>query len=108
MDHHFNTDPLQAYDGPDFDEFCISESKYLRAQRDRTRCSTCALSNLCQAGFEHQVALVVEGKDPSLTKDCQLTADELTADRLLDGLSQQQIDFVRMHIPGLAKETRHV
>ena len=107
MSHGFNLDPRHPYDGPDFDEFCISEKSYLSARRDRNACVTCALSRLCQAGFEHQVLLVVQGKDPSLTKDCQLTEKELTAEYLLRGLTDEQIEFVRAHVPGLAKECDH-
>ena len=108
MSHAFNVDPHHLYDGPDFDEFCISEKSYLSARRDRSACTTCALSRLCQAGFEHQVSLVVQGKDPSLTKDCQLTENELTAERLLNGLTDEQIEFVKTHVPGIAKECDHV
>src|SRR4051812_12619945 len=102
MLHDFNVDPRHPYDGPDFEEFCISEKGYLSARRDRSSCATCALSQLCQAGFEHQVSLVVQGKDPSLTKDCQLTASELTAENLLKGLSDEQIEFVKTHVPNIA------
>ena len=108
MSHDFNVDPRRPYDGPDFDEFCISEKSYLSARRDRSACERCALSNLCQAGFEHQVALAAQGKDPSLTKDCQLTEVELTAENLLKGLSEDQIEFVKTHIPNLAKECDNV
>jgi hypothetical protein len=106
--HDFNVDPHHLYDGPDFDEFCISERGYLSARRDRSSCAKCALSKLCQAGFEHQVSLAVQGKDPSLTKNCQFTEHELTAERLLSGLTDEQIDFVRTHVPGIAKEHNNV
>jgi hypothetical protein len=105
--HNFNVDPLQPYDGPDFEEFCIAEGKYLSARRDRSPCIRCTLSSLCQAGFEEQVRRVSNGHDPSLTKDCTLSADDLTPERLFDGLSPKQIDFVRQHIPGLTKEDAH-
>lgn len=108
MSQAFNTDPRLLYDGPDFDEFCIAEKGYLTARRDRAACIKCALSRLCQAGFEHQVSLVVQGKDPSLTKDCQLTETELTAARLLDGLTDEQIEFVKTHVPDIAKEYSNV
>jgi hypothetical protein len=108
MSHAFNVDPRHPYDGPDFDEFCISEGSYLSARRDRNACAKCALSPLCQAGFEHQVSLVVQGKDPSLTKNCQLTENELTAERLLNGLTDEQIKFVKVHVPGIAKECDNV
>lgn len=99
-----NVDPKLPYDGPDFDEFCIAENGYLKASRDRSPCMTCALSTLCQAGFEKQVTLIAEGRDPSLTKDCELTASDLTAQRLVSGLSEKEIAFVKIHIPGLAEE----
>ncbi|MGJ5091987.1 hypothetical protein ACQR18_07900 [Bradyrhizobium oligotrophicum] len=108
MTHRFNVDPRNPYDGPDFDEFCIAEKSYLSARRDRSDCIACALSKLCQAGFEHQVDLAAQGRDPSLTKDCQLTAEDLTAERLFDGLTDEQVDFVKTHIPGLAKEHDNV
>jgi hypothetical protein len=108
MSHAFNVAPHHLYDGPDFDEFCISEKSYLSARRDRSACIKCPLSRLCQAGFEHQVSLVVQGKDASLTKDCQLTENELTAERLLNGLTDEQIKFVKTHVPGIAKECDHV
>jgi len=48
----FNVDPRAPYDGPEFDEYCISEKAYLPASRDRTPCVTCPLGNLCDAGFK--------------------------------------------------------
>jgi len=108
MPRHYNVDPRLPYDGPEFDEFCISEKGYLKASRDRTSCLTCALSKLCQAGFEKQVSLVLEGKDPSLTKDCELADGDLTAERLFTGLSDDQIEFVKIHIPSLTKECGNV
>ncbi len=104
MPLHHNVDPKFPYDGPDFDEFCIAENGYLKASRDRSPCISCALSKLCQAGFEKQVHLAVEGKDPSLTKDCELTASDLTAERLLAGLTEEEIAFVKTYISSLAEE----
>ena len=66
------------------------------------------IEKLCQAGFEKQVSLVVEGNDPSLTKNCELTASDLTAERLLAGLSNEETAFVKSHIPSLAKECGNV
>ncbi|WP_139069952.1 hypothetical protein [Tardiphaga robiniae] len=106
--HGFNVDPRLLYDGPEFEEFCISVKGYLSARRDRGSCATCALSNLCQAGFEHQVSLVVDGEDPSLTKDCQTAPSELTPENLFSGLTDEQIAFVRVHVPGLNKESDNV
>ena len=97
----FKTQPNELYDGPEFEEFCIAEGKYLRASRDRSPCIACELSKLCQAGFAEQVRRVENGEDPSLTKDCTLTAEQLTADSLLNGLSESQQAFVRKHIPNL-------
>ena len=108
MTLRFNVDQKFHYDGPDFDEFCIAEKAYLRASRDRSPCVRCPLSKLCQAGFEKQVSLAVEGKDPSLTKNCELTVGDLTAERLLSGLNDEETAFVKSHIPGLAKECGNV
>ncbi|MGY3695028.1 hypothetical protein ACVIGA_005108 [Bradyrhizobium sp. USDA 3240] len=108
MSPRYNVDPNLLYDGPDFDEFCIAEKGYLKASRDRSPCIKCALSKLCQAGFEKQVSFTIEGKDPSLTKDCELTSADLTAERLLAGLNDEQTAFVKTHIPNLAKECGNV
>lgn len=101
MPRRYNVDPRFPYDGPDFDEFCISEKGYLKASRNRISCLSCALSKLCQAGFEKQVSLVNEGLDPSLTKNCEYNSSDLTAERLLSGLSADEIEFVKIHIPTL-------
>ena len=101
MSNVYNGDPHERYEGPDFDEFCIAEKGYLSAQRDRTSCISCALSNLCQAGFAEQVRRVAAGQNPSLTKDCEFAAADLTSERLFDGLLETQITFLKRHIPGL-------
>src|SRR5690349_3799526 len=97
----FNTDPAAKYSGPDFDEFCIREGRYLPASRDRTPCITCPLGNLCQAGFEEQVRKVVAGEDPSLTACATFSEEALQPGNLLAGLTDEQIAFVRKHVPGL-------
>jgi|GEM_PF-3478427 len=101
MASQFNTDPCWPYDGPEFDEFCIDHGGYLPASRDRRGCTTCPLSTLCQAGFEEQVRLATQGADPNLIKDCTLTADELTAERLFTGMRPDAIEFVKSRIPTL-------
>lgn len=90
----YNTDPRDRYDGPEFDEYCIDKSGYLPACRDRSPCLDCSLNKLCQAGFDEQVKRVIAGVDPSLTKDCELTAQDLTWERLLEGLSPEAAAFV--------------
>jgi hypothetical protein len=101
----YNIDPSKLYDGPEFEEYCISEGKYLPASRDRTPCISCPLSNLCQAGFEEQVRRIVSGKDPSLTNGCAFTDDQLNPPQLLAGLTEEQRNFVCAKIPGLRGET---
>ena len=96
-----NVDPRQRYEGPEFDEYCISEGKYLPATRDRTPCVSCPLAKLCQAGFDEQVAKVQRGEDPSLTNGCVFDNDRLSPNQLLAGLSAEQIDFVTDKIPNL-------
>lgn len=92
-------DPTQIYNGPDFEEYCISEGKYLPANRDRTPCITCPLSNLCLPGFEEQVRRVQQGEDPSLTLGCAIDGPELSPENLLKDLTQEQRDFVLSKIP---------
>src|SRR5579883_145839 len=67
MTFMYNIDPSKPYDGPEFEEYCISEGKYLPASRDRTPCMTCPLFSLCQPGFEEQVRRLQNGENPSLT-----------------------------------------
>ncbi len=98
---HFNVKPDGMYDGPDFDEYCISEGRYLPARRDRSPCIPCPLSNLCQAGFEEQVRRMIAGEDPSLTSACSARPDALNTELLLNGLTPQQARFVLERIPGL-------
>ena len=92
-------DPNQIYDGPSFEEYCISEAKYLPANRDRTPCTTCPLFDLCQPGFEEQVRRIQQGENPSLTASCAFDGDVLSPLNLLKGLSQVQKDFVISKIP---------
>ncbi len=100
-DSAFNTDPSSPYNGPDFEEYCIREGKYLSAQRDRTPCIACPLSNLCQAGFEEQVMRVVRGENPSLTEGCSIDPRRLERDQLLSGLTPEQQEFVLSNIPNM-------
>jgi hypothetical protein len=98
---NFNTDPSRPYNGPEFEEYCIAEAKYLPATRNRTACITCPLNNLCIPGFEEQVRRLQNGENPSLTEGCSIEPDRLTAEKLFEGLTQQQIDFVKKHVPNL-------
>lgn len=104
--HTFNTDPQLPYDGPNFDEFCISEGRYLPADRDRTPCITCPLSNLCQTGFEEQVRRVMVGENPSLTEGCAFDNKALEPMTLLSGLTEEQKSFVMSKIPELSQTNR--
>ena len=97
----YNTDPSRRYDGPEFEEYCIAESKYLPASRDRTPCITCPLNNLCIPGFEEQVRRLQNGENPSLTEGCEFDPESLKAENLFKGLTEDQIDFVKKHIPNL-------
>jgi hypothetical protein len=98
MTHTFSTHSAQLYNGPDFDEYCVSESAYLPANRDRTPCLTCPLSNLCQAGFEEQARRAITGEETSLTKDCQMPLADLGPENLLAGLDGRQRAFVTQHV----------
>jgi hypothetical protein len=89
------------YSGPDFDEFCISESRYLSARRDRSPCLSCPLNNLCQAGFEEQVKRVKRGESPSLTEGVTFSEEELSKEHLLSGLTPEQVKFIQSKIPTL-------
>lgn len=97
----YNVDPTQRYDGPEFEEYCISEGAYLPASRDRTPCMSCPLFSLCQPGFEEQVRLLQIGENPSLTASCAFPDGSLESDNLFSGLTQEQIDFVKSKIPGM-------
>lgn len=97
----FNLRQDELYNGPDFEEYCISEGRYLPARRDRTPCTPCPLSNLCQAGFEEQVRRVIAGQDPSLTSVCSIPPTALVPENLLSGLTTEQAQFVLEKIPGL-------
>lgn len=99
-DFQYNTSPAKPYDGPDFEEYCISEGRYLPATRDRTPCISCPLSNLCLPGFEEQVRRIQAGENPSLTDGCAFEPDTLTPARLLDGLTDEQKAFVLAKVPG--------
>ena len=96
-----NLRPSVRYGGPDFEEFCISEGRYLPASRDRTPCISCPLSNLCQPGFEEQVRRVFNGENPSLTDGCAFDAHSLQPQALFEGLTEAQKAFVLSKIPGL-------
>jgi hypothetical protein len=100
-DLQFNVNPTARYEGPEFEEYCISEAKYLPASRDRTPCITCPLSNLCQHGFEEQVRRVQCGDNPSLTEGCAFDPEALKPRTLLSGLSQEQKVFVISKVPNL-------
>ena len=88
----------ERYDGPEFDEYCISEKAYLPASRDRTPCTTCPLGNLCEAGFREQVRRVVAGENPSLTECKSFTEVSLAEDALLAGLAPDQRAFVLQNV----------
>jgi hypothetical protein len=92
---------ITPYNGPDFDEFCISEGRYLSARRDRSPCLSCPLNNLCQAGFEEQVKRVERGENPSLTEGVTFSEEELSKEHLLSGLTPEQVRFVQSKIPTL-------
>ena len=100
-DLQFNVNPATRYDGPEFEEYCISEAKYLPASRDRTSCMTCPLSNLCQPGFEEQVRKIQRGENPSLTEGCAFDPEALKPQTLLSGLSEEQKAFVISKVPNL-------
>lgn len=93
--------PSDRYDGPEFEEYCISERSYLPANRDRTPCITCPLSNLCQAGFEEQVRRIQMGESPSLTAGCAFTDASLSRENLLEGLTPEQVEFVVNNVPNI-------
>lgn len=94
-----NLSPTVRYEGPDFEEYCISEGRYLPASRDRTPCLTCPLFNLCQAGFEEQVRRLQQGENPSLTAGCAFPDGVLSRDNLLANLTDKQAAFVLSKIP---------
>jgi hypothetical protein len=97
----FNISPTARYEGPEFEEYCISEGKYLPASRDRTPCVTCPLSKLCHAGFEEQVRRIQCGLNPSLTEGCAFDPEALKPQTLLSGLSEEQKTFVISKVPNL-------
>jgi hypothetical protein len=99
MSNQFNTDPTLRYEGPEFEEYCISEGRYLPASRDRTPCMTCPLFNLCQPGFEEQVRRVQQGENPSLTAGCAFPEGTLARENLFDGLTEEQVEFVLSKVP---------
>lgn len=105
---HHNIDPTKRYEGPDFEEYCISEGKYLPASRDRTPCIPCPLFGLCQPGFEEQVRRVISGLNPSLTEGCSISPDRIETPNLLDGLSEEQRAFVISKIPSLKQITTKI
>lgn len=95
----FEVDPTKKYDGPEFEEYCISEGRYLPASRDRTPCIICPLFSLCQPGFEEQVRRIQQGENYSLTEGCAFPDGSLDSENLFSGLTQEQIDFVKSKIP---------
>ena len=95
-------DPQERYDGPEFEEFCISEGKYLPASRDRTPCITCPLSDLCLPGFEEQVRRIMRGDNPSLTEGCVFDPESLRPHKLLAGLTEEQKTFLVQKVPNLS------
>jgi hypothetical protein len=96
-----NVLPTEQYEGPEFEEYCIAEAKYLPASRDRTPCISCPLFNLCQPGFEEQVRRLQAGENPSLTDGCGFSERALTREALLVGLTPEQAEFVLKKIPNL-------
>lgn len=97
----YNTDPSKKYEGPEFEEYCISEGKYLPASRDRISCLSCPLNNLCIPGFEEQVRKIQSGENPSLTEGCFFSEDALSPEKLFQGLSEEQVSFLKKHIPNI-------
>lgn len=97
--HAFSYPASSRYAGPEFEEYCISEQKYLPATRDRTPCLSCPLSNLCQAGFDEQVRRLQKGENPSLTEGCAFDPKALTPQALLESLTHEQKAFVISKIP---------
>ena len=103
----FNVDPLVRYDGPEFEEYCISEKAYLPASRDRTPCLTCPLGSLCDAGFKQQVKRVAAGENASLTECKVFPESKLEKEVLLEGLSDIQRVFVEEHVFNVQVEAKH-
>ena len=95
------TSAAERYEGPNFEEFCISEAAYLPATRDRTPCLSCCLEQLCQAGFDEQVARAERGENPSLTEGRDFADWQLEREHLLRGLTDAQVQFLEGHIPNL-------
>ncbi|MFG3422084.1 hypothetical protein [Micromonospora sp. NPDC048063] len=92
------------YSGPEFQEYCISESAYLSSHRDRSPCRSCALQNLCEAGFEEQKRRALLGINPSLTDDAHFSMEQLTPVKLFEKLTDKQREFVIEKIPSLKEE----
>ncbi|WP_034039836.1 hypothetical protein [Wocania ichthyoenteri] len=99
--NNFNTNPSKKYIGPEFEEYCIAEASYLPASRDRTSCIKCPLSSLCIPGFEEQVKRIQCGENPSLTEGCNFVPERLTSENLFNGLTDEQINFVKKHISNI-------
>lgn len=91
-------------EGPEFEEFCIDEGRYLSSRRDRSPCLPCALHDLCQAGFEEQERRVALGLNPSLTDGTEFPEEALDSESLLKGLSKAQVSFLIEKIPSLTRE----
>lgn len=67
----------------------------------------CPLGDLCEAGFDEQKRRIAAGENPSLTDDytCQdgniCSSHSLAAPALLEGLTEDQREFVLTHVPSL-------
>lgn len=79
---------------PVFDEYCISEGKYLPSHRDRAPCKACPLYSLCQAGFEEQVRRAQHGIETSLTDGVEFDDRDLCVSQLFKNLTAEQKEFV--------------
>jgi hypothetical protein len=90
MGHMFNSDRCSPCNEPDREEFCVDRGGYLTAERDRISCTGFAHVELCQTG-----------SNPSLTKNCQLTIEDLGARRLSKALKPDGVKFLLEKISNL-------